>query len=138
MLVLRYTRLGEHGRLWYCVALAGALVDGSRRRHYLRTARAVAIAFVANAVIKLAVRRARPLMEDLPALSPTYSTRSYPSAHAATSFAAAATLSEVLPRRAVYAAALAMAISRPYLGVHYPSDSLAGAVLGRAVARMVP
>jgi membrane-associated phospholipid phosphatase len=31
-----------------------------------------------------------------------------------------------------------MALSRPYLGVHYPSDALAGAALGDAVARLLP
>jgi undecaprenyl-diphosphatase len=58
---------------------------------------------------------------------------SYPSAHAATSFAAARALP--LP---LYPLATAMALSRLYLGVHYPSDTLAGAALGDAVAKLVP
>jgi membrane-associated phospholipid phosphatase len=40
----------------------------------------------------------------------------------------------LVPAAAVYAAACAFAVSRPYLGVHYPSDVLAGIVLGTAVA----
>ena len=36
----------------------------------------------------------------------------------------------------LYALATAMALSRPYLGVHYPSDIAAGALLGDAVARL--
>ena len=136
--VVAYTRLGEHGLLWYCLAGVGMAVDGTRRPLYLRAARTVLAAMVLNALMKVAVRRARPLFEDLPALYPTYSARSYPSAHAATSFAAAGALSEALPSRAVYAAAAAMALSPPYLGVHFPSDSLAGAALGLAVGRLTP
>jgi membrane-associated phospholipid phosphatase len=30
-----------------------------------------------------------------------------------------------------------MALSRPYLGVHYPSDIVAGALLGRALERLL-
>jgi hypothetical protein len=41
-------------------------------------------------------------------------------------------LEEELP-----ALACAMALSRPYLGVHYPSDILAGALLGDALARLL-
>jgi membrane-associated phospholipid phosphatase len=33
---------------------------------------------------------------------------------------------------------VAFAISRPYLGVHYPSDVVAGAVLGTAIAEGWP
>ena len=45
-------------------------------------------------------------------------------------------LSAALPPAPLYALAGAMALSRPYLGVHYPSDIVAGALLGDAVARL--
>jgi membrane-associated phospholipid phosphatase len=64
--------------------------------------------------------------------------RSYPSAHATASFAGARVLSKALPTGPVYALALAMALSRAYRGAHYPSDVIAGAVLGDAVAVLVP
>jgi undecaprenyl-diphosphatase len=44
----------------------------------------------------------------------------------------------VAPARLLYAVAGAFALSRPYLGVHYPSDVAAGAVLGTAVAEAWP
>ena len=120
--------------MWLAIAGAGALADSDRRPLYRRTAKAVLIAYAANQAVKLAVRRARPVLEDLPPLSPTISALSYPSAHASTSFAAA----RVLRSGPLYALAAAVALTRPYLGVHYPSDSLAGAVLGTAVAELVP
>ena len=131
---LGLTRLGEHGALWLAIAAAGAAVDAERRPLYRRTARAVLAAYGANQAIKFVVRRRRPLLDDLPPLAPTMSQLSYPSAHASTSFAAA----RVLDTPPAYALAVAVALTRPYLGVHHPSDSLAGAVLGTAVAELVP
>jgi membrane-associated phospholipid phosphatase len=136
--VARFSRLGEHGLGWYAAAAAGAALDPGRRPLYLRALRATLLAFGANQAIKLAVRRRRPRLPDLPPLSSTVTELSYPSAHAATSFAAARSLSAALPAAAVYPVAAAMALSRLYLGVHYPTDSLAGVALGEAVARLAP
>jgi membrane-associated phospholipid phosphatase len=80
------------------------------------------------------VRRRRPVREQR--LTGTYSDLSYPSAHAATSVAGAWRLSETLPPAPLWILAAALASSRVYLKVHHPSDTVAGAALGGAIAAL--
>jgi membrane-associated phospholipid phosphatase len=137
---INLARSGENGLLWCVLALGGAALGGARRRDaYFRALKIVLATLAANTIVKQVVRRARPVLEaELPALTPVLSGRSYPSAHSSTSFAGARALSAAdLPAAPLYAVATAMALSRPYLGVHYPSDIVAGAALGDAVARFM-
>ncbi|MFI4985553.1 MAG: phosphatase PAP2 family protein [Solirubrobacterales bacterium] len=134
--VARFSRLGEHGRLWLAVGAIGQIVDRPRRCEWRRATRTVVCAYVANTAIKLLVRRRRPSLADLPALTGTPTALSFPSAHAATSFAGATSYSRLgLPAVPLYALAASLSASRLYLGVHHPSDVLAGAMLGTAVGR---
>jgi undecaprenyl-diphosphatase len=140
-LVAAYSRTGEHAAIWLVLGLAGAaMADGdvARRGRWLRGVRIVASAYACNQAIKFTVRRRRPEFADLPQLTRTVSRLSFPSAHATTAFAAARAYAPVAPAWALYAAAVAFALSRPYLGVHYPSDVLAGAALGTALAEAWP
>jgi len=136
--VLLFTRAGEHGIIWQALCLTGAVLDPSRRPVYLRTMRTVLLAYLTNIGLKYVVRRRRPSLEKLPALSSTVTSLSFPSAHATTSFAAARTLTRdgAFSYTPVYALAKAMALSRVYAGVHYPSDIAAGAALGTAMAEL--
>ena len=136
--VRRFSLLGEHGIVWYSVCAMGAAVDPPRRHQFGRAAALVFSSFFANQAVKFVARRPRPDLPGLPPLVHTMSNRSYPSAHATTSAAAAVGLSRVLPREPLYAVAAALALSRLYLGVHYPSDTIAGAALGVAVAELAP
>ena len=138
--VLRLAQAGENGLLWQLIALGGAVFGGRwRRPGFFRAMKIVLAALVVNTVVKQTVRRARPVLEEeLPALTPVLSGRSYPSAHSSTSFAGARALTAAgLPAPPLYAVAVAMALSRPYLGVHYPSDIAAGAILGDAIGRFM-
>jgi membrane-associated phospholipid phosphatase len=141
--VKAFSKLGEHGLLWQAIALGGAAVDERRRRQWLRAWGVIAGSFVANQAVKFAFRRPRPQVEGLPPLAGTMSNRSYPSAHATTSAAAMRVLPPLLastagplPAAAIAPVAVAMSLSRPYLGVHWPSDSLAGFALGLAIAEL--
>jgi len=127
--------LGEWGLLWQGIALTGAALDERRRADWLRASAVIAGSFAANQAVKLAIRRPRPAVPGSPPLIGTMSNRSYPSAHATTSATAAHVLSPLVgvPLKPL---AMAMAYSRIYLGVHWPSDVVAGYALGAAVGEL--
>ena len=128
-----FSLAGEHALVWFGIGLLGAATDRPRRRRWLRAAGTVGAAYVLNTAIKFTVKRPRPQVPGLPPLTGTPTGLSFPSAHATSSFAAARAYSALLPAPPLYALAAGLALSRLYLGVHWPSDSLAGAALGTLV-----
>ena len=134
-----YSRAGEHAACWLALGLTSAALSrrSDRRRAWLHGVGTVAASYGVNQAIKFAVRRRRPELDGLPPLTPVVTRLSFPSAHATTSFAAARAYAGLAPAWALYAAAAAFAVSRPYLGVHYPSDVVAGALLGTATAELL-
>ena len=92
------------------------------------------LAAAVSDVLKVSIDRQRPGGETL---VPLPTSHSFPSGHAATSFACAATLARFVSRRGqimLYVLAAAIAYSRVYVGVHYPLDVVAGAAIGLGVA----
>ena len=136
-----YSRMGEHAACWLVVGAAGALLarESATRRAWTSGFVATAFAYGLNYAVKLVVRRPRPPAACKP-LTPVVSRHSFPSAHATTSFTAAGVYRRAAPTAApvMYGAAGLFALTRPYLGVHYPSDVLAGAALGTLVATVWP
>ena len=101
---------------------------------------AVAILFAESisAALKVGIERDRPpLSHPVPKpLLESPSTYSFPSGHATVSFACATVLALAVPRLRVpvFVLAALISFSRVYVGVHYPFDVLAGAVLGVGIA----
>jgi len=128
------TRLGDMGLLW----LLTAVVFTSRKKY-----RAIGITMLISLALMLLlgefglkplIARSRPFTEnpDIVLLISEPSGYSFPSSHAMSAFAAATPIFWHLKRLGIGALVVAalIAFSRVYLYVHYPSDILAGSVLG--------
>jgi membrane-associated phospholipid phosphatase len=136
--VAAFSMAGEHAGGWLALGLAGAARERARNparaADWRRGAALVAAGYGLNTGLKLVVRRPRPQLPGLPPLTRTATGLSFPSAHATTGFTAARRYGELMPAAPLYAVAGALALSRLYLGVHYPSDIVAGAMLGTLIA----
>jgi membrane-associated phospholipid phosphatase len=132
-------KVGNHGLIWAVLGFTLILIDSSRWEQWLVCALLGPFAIGLNYAIKLAVKRPRPVLEGLPPLGGAPSSLSFPSAHATSSFAVAMAMVRVDPAMAgAFVVALTLALGRPYLGMHYPSDVLAGAFLGVVLGLIVP
>lgn len=132
-----FSHFGEHSIGWLAVAAVGALMRPDRRRDYLAAGAGAFLAHASAVVIKRAVRRKRPHHPAIAVNVGTPSRLSFPSAHATSTTAATLLLTRPtgLPLPALLIPP--MAVSRLVLGVHYPSDVLAGIAVGAAVAKVV-
>ncbi len=94
-----------------------------------------------SALLKHLVDRPRPcqVLANVHLLVSCGSGYSFPSSHAVNNFAGAIVLSYFLPRWtwAFFSFASIVAFSRIYVGVHFPSDVLAGAIIGMICGSLV-
>jgi membrane-associated phospholipid phosphatase len=132
-------KAGNNGAVWVAIGVVLAILDGANREAWLICAALGPVAIGLNFVVKLIVKRPRPDLAGLPPLGGAPSSLSFPSAHATSSFAVATAMTRVEPLGALaFVLALALALGRPYLGMHYPSDVAAGIVLGVLLGLTVP
>lgn len=133
------SQAGEHGALWIAAGLTGAAVDRERRGAWLRGTALTAVAHLASMGVKRVVRRPRPGGDTgVEPLVRTAGRHSFPSSHATSAAAATVAYGALSPAgaRVVPPLAAAMCVSRMVVGVHYPSDVVAGAALGALTARV--
>jgi undecaprenyl-diphosphatase len=134
--------VGQAGFVWLVIGTGAALVRPSLAAKLWQLALAVLVCYLlVDDVIKPAVARARPFHAIAHVRVVGYEpvTYSFPSGHAASAFAGAFMLAGMLPRarRWLWALAVLIAISRVYIGVHYPLDVAAGALVGIGVGVLV-
>lgn len=139
--MLLASAVGRAGFVWF-VAAAIAAVFPARRMAAWRLLLAVSLTYLAvDGALKPLVHRDRPfvVLEDTRLIDQRPLTSSFPSGHAASAMAGALAASRLLPevRFVWWALAALIAVSRVYVGAHWPSDVLAGALLGIAVAWFV-
>jgi len=135
--------LGEGGLVWLFILFLLAIFGNGtgRKAAFLGTVALVASFFLLDEALKALVARPRPFLHftDARLLVALPHSFSFPSGHASTSFATAAAI--FLKHKRVGGCALVLAaliaFSRVYVGVHYPGDVLAGAVLGTVIALLV-
>lgn len=129
---------GSFGIVWLVIAVAVSGFSWSRPWLWTRVGVAILLAESSSGALKVAVGRdrppvSRPVPEPLLEAPTTYS---FPSGHATVAFACATVLALAVPRLRwwLFGLAALIAWSRVYVGVHYPLDVLAGALLGAGIA----
>lgn len=128
------SHVGEHALGWMAIAAVGMAADPPRRGRWAMVGVGTFSAHAASVVLKRVVRRRRP---DHPAVRVgvgTPSTLSFPSSHATSTSAFALLAGAVSGVPVAPALVPVMLASRLTLGVHYPSDVLAGAAVGAGCA----
>jgi len=131
------SHIGNSGLVWLIVAAVAAL-HWRRPSIFLFVVGGSVLALWASWGLRQAIGRERPphRFPDPAPLVHVPVSDSFPSGHAATSFACAALLAWLtpLPKVPLFVLAALIAFSRVYNGVHYPLDVLGGAALGLAIA----
>ncbi len=135
-MIMRYTALGDGGLLWIGICLLFLCFKRTRRAGLLALLAMLLGLFFNNILLKNLVSRPRPWL-SVPGLLPLMEPPdplSFPSGHTCAAFASAGVWLRTLPRRwmkaASVSAAALMGFSRMYIGVHYPTDVLAGMCVG--------
>ena len=140
-LMRAFTVAGKAGALWGVLAFLAFLITGFEAYNLLVPWAAVAVSWFVAEGAKYLFDRARPFISDteIAPLVKTPSSSSFPSGHSATAAAGTLTLSVVYPAfaPALLLSGVLVALSRIYLGVHYPFDVLAGLFIGTATAAII-
>ena len=129
------TSLGNGGMIWIAATILLLIPKKTRKAGVMSAVALLGSLIINNNIVKNIVQRPRPFVTfaDLQIIIPTPSEFSFPSGHTSSSFAAAAVFYRHLPKKlgipSVILAGL-IGFSRLYVGVHYPTDVIAGVLMG--------
>ncbi len=139
----KFITLPEHWIIAYVILLGILFARGGKlgRIAFLGIIIVIAVSDQTSSnLLKNMIQRVRPCnaLPDCRLLVNCLGSYSFPSSHAVNNFAAAAYFSYIYPRynKVFYVTAALVAFSRPYVGVHYPSDVIFGAVLGYLIGHL--
>lgn len=130
------SHVGEHALGWMAIAAAGMVVDPDRRGRWAMVGVGSFGAHATSVVVKRVVRRRRPDHPSVAVGVGTPSKLSFPSSHATSTTAFALLAGAVTGVPVAPALVPVMLASRLVLGVHYPSDVVAGAAVGAGCAAL--
>lgn len=144
-LMIGISTLGNKGLFFIILGIWMILVGYWQKSHWfyrgiLLLAALGATALFANLILKPSIARIRPFdLMSLPIMISPPHDFSFPSGHTAAAFTTATVFCSFGWRWGLpfYIFALLMGVSRLYLLVHFPTDIIAGAVLGIAISRIV-
>ena len=131
------SHFGEHALGWMSLSAGAAVLDKKRRRQWISAGVAAFGAHATSVVVKRIVRRHRPQYPYVRVGVGTPSTLSFPSSHATSTTAFLVAAARVLGTPLPLLGVPVMMASRMVLGVHYPSDTAVGALIGAATAEAV-
>ncbi len=130
------THLGDAGIFWILLTLALLIWPRTRRIGWCSACALIGSVLVNNLFLKNAVARTRPyeVIQGLQLLVGRANDYSFPSGHSAASFAASVAIYRSMDKKGWGIAGLVLAaliaLSRLYVGIHYPTDVLGGALIG--------
>ncbi len=132
------THLGDAGIFWILLTIALLCFKKTRRAGFYSLLALVGSLVINNLILKLLVNRTRPYdcVVGLTPLVKRLIDSSFPSGHSSASFASATALYFAVPKKysvPLLILAALIALSRLYVGVHFPTDVLVGSITGALI-----
>ena len=133
----------NHWKIFYAIMFLYLLIGAGKRGRIVAIGLILLVAAsdqISSNLIKNTIERIRPcnVLPDVRLLVGCTQSFSFPSSHAVNNFAGAVFLSHFYPKFSIsfYIGAFLMAISRVFVGVHYPSDVFFGTIIGISIGML--